>query len=557
MPTNIVSGSLAGAFLALCEDANTPRSLAAAMLLKAGEWDQLVSLDTDPSSYNSADAYFLDVCVSSFFRKTADLPTTFDRKAVAVSNFWKCERSCYLANERLSRFVENDRLAWSPEDERIGAFLHQVRKEAVSLIGYFPPSNPQGRHGPGATFLDRGKRSTVPHKMSSKPTLTRAALPHLFPWCGTAWAKACAAAGKDPIVVKGNRFTTVPKDCKKDRGIAVEPSINLFYQLGVGRALRARLKSSGLDLQHAQDVHRRVACEASKEGYLCTEDLSNASDTICTNLVKLVLPEPWYDLLWSLRSPYTRVDGKWLKLEKFSSMGNGYTFELETVVFTAVISAVMRTLGTDPVIGTNLFVYGDDIIFPAHLSSEVNAAMAYLGMTVNEAKSFVSGPFRESCGGDFFEGTDVRPYFLKETPSEPQELIALANGIRAMGTKSSQTLDPRFRRAWFRVLDAIPSRIRRLRGPIALGDLVIHDEEAQWQTRWRHGIRYIRVWRPARHRKVPWSNFRPEVILASALYGVESGANWHDANPDTRFRHCGVTPRDSVLGYKEGWTPYS
>lgn len=538
--SSVVSGFLASAFLALCEDTDTPRSLTAAMLFEASEWDQLVSLECNPKDYSSSDAYFVDKVVTDFFRKTKNLPTTFDRKAKALENFYKCEQGCYATNERLSPFLYGS-LA-DPRDERIAVFLRAVRKEASSILGSCPQEL-RGRFGPGATFSDRGVCATVPHKMSSHPSLTSSAWPFLLPWSGLAWATACATDGKAPSFVKGNRFTTVPKDCKKDRGIAVEPSINLFYQLGAGLAIRSRLRRVGIDLTCAQEVHKQVARDASIEGYLCTEDLSNASDTISTNLVRLVLPTAWFELLDSLRSPYTKVEGKWLKLEKFSSMGNGYTFELETVIYISVISAVMKSNGVEPLMGVNLYVFGDDIIFPAHLSQEVNAVLKFLGMTVNEAKSFVSGPFRESCGGDFFNGVDVRPFHLKELPCEPQHFITVANGLRRLGSydSASHLLDPRFRRAWFRILDALPSAIRRLRGPERLGDLVIHDDREHWQIRWRRGIRYIRVYRPARFRTVPWRVFRPEVILASAVYGVGDGER-------------GVMPRDAVAGYKVGWT---
>jgi hypothetical protein len=238
-------------------------------------------------------------------------------------------------------------------------------------------------------------------------------------------------------------------------------------------------------------------------------------------------------------------------------MGNGFTFELETVIFISVIAAVMQETGVEPLLGENLYVFGDDIIFPTECASDVNAALKFLGMTVNETKSFVSGNFRESCGGDYFSGMDVRPFFLKELPSEPQDFIAIANGIRRLGSKNPQGLFlvNRYRRAWFRILDAIPSAIRRCRGPETLGDLVIHDEVARWSTRWRSSIRYIRVWRPARFRKVPWRHFRPEVILASALYGVQSGDSFREKREP--FDSLGVTPRDAVMGYKLGWTPSS
>jgi hypothetical protein len=356
------------------------------------------------------------------------------------------------------------------------------------------------------------------------------------------WAKACASSGKEVSFVPGNRFTTVPKDCEKDRGIAIEPSINVFYQLGYGRVIRRRLKDSGIDLTNGQDIHRRLAREASIRGHLVTLDLSNASDTICRNLVKLLLPRKWFTVLNDLRSKKTEFRGRWHVLEKFSSMGNGFTFELETLIFLGLLLGLSRS-DHKLLPGKNVFVYGDDIILPSEYSKDVVPMLSFFGLTVNKRKTFVDGPFRESCGGDYFLGEDVRPYFLKELPNEPQQLISMANGIRALA-KDSKVRSRVIARAWLCILDALPSNIRSLRGPSDLGDLCVHDDEERWQFRWRHGIRYIKVYRPARYRKVSWSNFRPDVTLASAVYGVPWG-------------NGGIIPRNSLASYKIGWVPRS
>jgi hypothetical protein len=380
--------------------------------------------------------------------------------------------------------------------------------------------------------------ATIPDKMSSAPTITPDAWPFLFEWAGTLWSKATASSGRSPLFVPGNRFTTVYKDCTKDRGIAIEPSLNIFYQLSVGRKMRNRLRAWGIDLEHGQDIHRWVACEASKDGSLATVDLSNASDTICSNLVKLVLPPSWFEILDDLRSKKTLFKGRWFVLDKFSSMGNGFTFELETLIFLCLILAL------DPAhkAGDNVFVYGDDIIIPSGSFKAVDAMLKFLGMTPNQKKVFSDGSFRESCGGDYFDGVDVRPHFLKSSPNEPQQLIAFANGIRRQMT--SDTRRRVLLRTWLTILDGIPSSIRELRGPVSLGDLLIHDDEVRWRPRWRSSIRYFQVYRPAKFRKVSWKHFRPEVILASALLGVPYGGG-------------GVIPRDAVLGYRVGWVASS
>ncbi len=538
MPS-FLSTAVEKAVLRCFEDLATPVSLKACLLYRHGEWDQLSEMKVNPGHYRDSESYWRDACATSLLRKLRELPTTVDRSKVAEESFLECERECLRSNRRLYAYLCP---GLPGSDERVLSYITRARKIVLGIVGSKPPDI-QGKFGPGATFGDRGGLTTVPHKMSSEPTITPSAWPYHFQWLGTLWAKACETDGRYPVYTQGNRFTTVPKDCTKDRGIAVEPSINVFYQLGMGQALRRALKRSGIDLKMGQDIHRRVACEASIRGHLSTLDLSNASDTVCRNLVKLLLPPAWYEALDDLRSKKTLFRGKWHLLEKFSSMGNGFTFELETLVFLCLALAIDPT-GQKLVPGKNVFVYGDDIIVPTESSEAVIAALSFFGFSTNKTKSFVSGPFRESCGGDFFEGVDVRPHFLKESPIEPQQLISLANGIRRTCASGPKEREDILRKSWFGVLDALPNAIRDCRGPTDLGDLVVHDSEERWRPRWRGSIRYFRCYRPARYKHVPWRKFSPEVTLASAVYGLP----YNDGK---------IIPRDAVAGYKIGWVARS
>jgi len=531
--------------LRLYEDLATPYSLKCSLLFRAGEWDQLATCRPDPNNYLDSESYWRDASAGAIIRKLQELPTTVDRKAVAEETFLACERSCFRANLRLLPYLSPG----LPETELgVHEYFTRARKIASRILGHFPDVI-DGRFGPGATYGDRGRFTTVPDKMSSNPTLTTNAWSYHFPWSGTLWAHACASLGRKVSFVEGNRFTTVPKDADKDRGIAVEPSINIFYQLGYGHVIRSRLRKSGINLTDGQDIHRQVAREASIKGHLATMDLSNASDTICSNLVKLLLPRSWFEALDDLRSKKTLFRSSWYLLEKFSSMGNGFTFELESLIFLSLILALDPT-GQKLVPGVNVFVYGDDLIVPTEFSRAVISVLSFVGLTVNRRKTYIDGPFRESCGGDYFLGVDVRPHFLKESPNEPQQLISLANGLRRL-SKGEEGRSRHTHRAWLGILDALPNTIRQLRGPEGLGDLCVHDSKERWRYSWQdpitgalNGIRYFRCYRPARFRKVAWKNFSPEVTLAAAIYGVP----WNNGE---------IIPRDAVAGYKIGWVPYS
>jgi hypothetical protein len=519
------------------------------LLIRHNEWDQLFSLKCDPGFYSSAEEYRAANCATEFLRKL-DCPelTELDLEAITLEKWWWAEKECFKTNKRINEIVDFGTLLGVPVRYEILKFFEDLRKNLLSLIGSGPRHESIGRFGPGATVSDRSRRVTVADKMTSVPTLTTSAWPYLIPWTGTKWATACAGRGDEPRFVKGNHFFTVPKSATSRRSCGKEPSLNVFYQLGLGQDLRQRLKRQGIDLDDGQNVHRRVACDASRDARFCTIDLSSASDTLCDALVRVALPRRWHSALNDLRSPFTRVLGKWVKLEKFSSMGNGYTFELETAVFSAICMTVAPRL----IPGVDLFVYGDDIIVPSEFSEDVLSALRFCGFTPNRAKTFTEGAFRESCGGDFFDGEPVRAYYLKELPHEPQHFISLANGLNRV-LESFPKDSPRragLRRAWFRVLDTLPVHIRRCRGPQVLGDIVIHDHEERWSYRWRSsGIRWIRVYRPARFRGPRFKKFDRDVQLASAVYGIRL----RQSGSDGEF----IVARDGVTGYKVGWAAYS
>lgn len=546
-----MSAILQQVFPKLCAGMNSPRALTCYLLAKYEEWDQLVTLRAEPSHYLTAYDYYQAVVPTDFLRKCAGLPTSFDTEAAAVSTWWECERINKRSNDRLSPHLHNG--PFDLQQMRIHDFLMDAKKEIGLVMGRLPLFL-DGRHGPGSTFGDRSWRLTVLDKMSKRPTVALPAECLLYHWGRTAWSRGLTASHvdrSDPERVRGNRFTTVPKDAKTDRPIAIEPSINVFYQLAVGDMLKTRLYHHGIDLREGQERHRQEARDASVHDDMATIDLSSASDLVCYNLVKILLPEDWFTLLDSLRSPFTRINDKWVRLEKFSSMGNGYTFELETLLFLGLAMTTCRKLGVEPIPGHNIFVYGDDIILPKTVSRAFLSVLRYVGAKPNERKTFLSGNFRESCGGDFFRGHAVRPHYLKELPSEPQEYISLANGIRRIGSffNPVNPLESVVRGAWFACLDQAPADVRKCRGPASLGDLVFHDGREYWSTKTRNSRRYFRVYRPVTRGKQVY-RFQPGPLLAAALLHLRG-------MPDSSGWTAYLGYRNNVRGYKLGWVQLS
>jgi len=181
-----------------------------------------------------------------------------------------------------------------------------------------------------------------------------------------------------------NRVELVPKNWKTHRTIACEPEGNIALQLAFDsfckRKLRSRLK---IDLSD-QSRNQRLAHESSVHGKLCTVDLKAASDRLALNVVHLLFPRGWVDYFLATRSPCWKAsDGALKPYHKLSSMGNGYTFTIETLVF----AAICKSLGSK-----EFSVYGDDIIIETELYEPLVEMLSYLGFEVNQEKSHVSMP---------------------------------------------------------------------------------------------------------------------------------------------------------------------
>lgn len=531
--------------LEILEEVGGTKAVAISIMERHNDFSGLIHLDVEPSRYVNPVDYFRDAQALALVSKFKDLKVAgVDRKQNAILKWYEAEHQCYKSNERLNPFLFN---SFVEEDKAISAFFAAVRKKIESWIGSRPPSldRVEGRFGPGATFSDRGRLTTVPDKMTSVPTLTTGAYWYILPYLESMWGRSNVSSSKGLDFVRGNRFATVPKTWKTDRAIAIEPAINVFYQLGFGTSIRKRLlANTGWNLDSAQDTHRAIARSASLTGEFATLDLSSASDTVSRNLVKLLLPPRWFEELDALRSPSTFVDGHWVQLEKFSSMGNGYTFELETIIFAAISSAWLEECGHGGILGSDLFVFGDDIIVPTETASSLVSVLSFCGFSINKSKSFINGPFRESCGGDYWLGLDVRPWFRKEPWVQPLDLVSDINSLRKALVRLSDLIgSPSSYRSWHYMLEQIPLPYRNYRGPEQLGDCVIHDDESRWRFRWKDSIRLFRTV-VNKSRSLPWHHWRPEIVLACAVYGVGDG-------------RLGITPRDPSSSYRSQWAPFS
>lgn len=513
-------------FKAVLSHLDTPVSLTTWLLIENREWDQLATRWVDPQHYPegifNALRFRKDTLAVDLLRK-APLPTTIDRRSEALAAWERAETQCYHTNELMLRLLS---CRVSPEERRFADFLSGVQKRLKRWLGPLPDEL-LGAFGPGTCVEYKGGNPTVVDKIWLTPTTTPAAA-HLFGvfYGRTLWGHERTRAGLPfQATSRGNRLTTVPKDGKTDRPICIEPLGNLWLQLGLGRHLKKRLGLCGLPKflgtsreifpglsvvePDPQEIHRRLVA-GDLRGRFSTIDLSSASDTIALELVRAVVPPDWFDVFDDCRSHMTLVDTsgvkRWRLLEKFSSMGNGFTFELETFIFLALVCEAFNLIP-----GVDCWVFGDDIIVPEKHARSCMNLLTRCGFTPNLRKSYVSGPFRESCGAYCHSGLDTKPVRISDVPDSVPALMALHNSLFSWGIPFS---------ALRQLREAIPLRFR-VYGPNQAGDIVLHG--GKWKPAVRRGfsgITWVRGVSLEPQDAIPLDRWSPELAMSAILLGV-------------------------------------
>lgn len=227
----------------------------------------------------------------------------------------------------------------------------------------------------------------------------------------------------------------VSKDAGIDRMIFKEPELNGYFQKGMGTYIRKKLANykvftpDGMNISTSGDLNQRLAHAGSRYGHISTVDAERASDSLSLALYERLFPESWYNWFLKLRSPYSMIDGHAHKNELMSGMGNGFTFEAESLIFYAIgCAAAKRSKLHNASIYVS--VHGDDLTVPSDVFDDVCLAYEAAGIVVNKSKSFSQGPFRESCGGHYFNGHSVKPFYVKtQTGNKRGDWFWLANSL--------------------------------------------------------------------------------------------------------------------------------
>jgi len=219
------------------------------------------------------------------------------------------------------------------------------------------------------------------------------------------------------------RVITVPKTLKTPRIIAVEPTCMQYTQQALAERFHEYLEEDDISKGFLgftdQGPNRLMACEGSITGSYASLDLSEASDRVSNQLVLGLFSKhsTLSGAVQACRSRKADVPGHGvIRLAKFASMGSALCFPVEAMVFTTIVLLGIQDELRRPVTRNDLKslryqvrVYGDDIIVPSRYVRSVIERLETFGLRVNSSKSYWNGKFRESCGGDYYDGTDVTP----------------------------------------------------------------------------------------------------------------------------------------------------
>lgn len=414
---------------------------------------------------NFRDLYLL----KEVLRKYPDWDIGVDTKQAALISFLEDEQLNAKTNERLHHY--------NGENPRVSQILDLAARKAVMVLGDFRWDwwLEGCRFGPGATTRLSASSASVARKLSGIPhcTFAASALARELLSLNPHWAWRISPGRETELALElceCDRYEVVPKNAETGRGIGIGPCMNILMQLGMGYSMRRKMARWGINLND-QSINQERARIGSLTGMLATLDLKGASQSVTQALVWKELGNhshdfcdpTWYRMLDALRTEYALIDGKPHKYELFSAMGNGYTFELESLIFWTLAQATCEFLG----VPADVTVYGDDLIVPVETVPLLIEVLGWCGFRLNEKKSFWSTSadghiFRESCGKHYLDGTDVTPFYVDTPLERVDQVVLLANNLLRWATNvEAGYRDGRIAPVYYWVLSHLPEAARK------------------------------------------------------------------------------------------------
>lgn len=233
--------------------------------------------------------------------------------------------------------------------------------------------------------------------------------------------------------------TCVPKNYKTPRIICPEPAYAASKKQGILRAIRDCISGAPSGMQifddSDQSTNQELAFLGSRDGNYATIDKTSASDSISAALMSRILPNDVWEAIWPYYvSWFVTEKGQYVHKDMFASSGDPICFILEGCLFSALEMVAedlvdefegVRTTTRKCYTGR---VFGDDVITNVKYYQTYCDIAELLGCIINQEKSYADGPFRESCGTDFFYGMNVsaRYWPRKEIDaSNPERVVSI------------------------------------------------------------------------------------------------------------------------------------
>lgn len=435
--------------------------------LRARDWGTVLALTkaNPPQTYADWRQYYAACQVEHLFKKLPIPGADLALRQAAFGTLMADEHRNRRTNQRfaimmnVSRSTNAGDLRFEHKHALYRRLMRRMQRFIASTLGASPDF---GRiaakcdFGPGSC-VGVGGDSTHPYAKFDKLTCSDAAM---APFSSAVWEhhqfRALFLPHRGDVVCVDpdyfreemsrwvtradyNKIDFVPKNANTHRTTAGEPVGNGWVQRGIGEEMADLLRARCPWVNHRdQTRNQRLAKRASNIDEpvpLATIDLKSSSQSFATRMVQCAfLQAPgWFDLMNRTRSANWRCkvdpDAKTYatgSYELFVSMGNGFCFPLQMVIYSAAIEACYAEFGPRK---RTYGVFGDDLIVEQRVALLLIEWLRFLGIKTNTDKTFVFGPFRESCGADFWDGVNVRPYVLDQLPDTDRQLVKVANGI--------------------------------------------------------------------------------------------------------------------------------
>lgn len=546
----------------LLEELNSARSLALAISFRNALYktvDLTLLKELDPHVFDDAHTYQIHKQAIALFKKSTYIAYDGDATAESIENFLLVDLQCVISDNKVRTLGLYEKGILQKASEYISQTLGEIPNYDEIFTGLtFSSGSVSGIGGDDVNIVTKLEDFVqLPLSKGATPFLS-----YLL---------------RDPLVTSLYRNTypadyaelfCVPKQYNKVRVAAKSQLGNMLLQRPIGLFIGKRLRQRcGIDIATQQDFHKFIV--SNYWDCYATIDQSDASDRICVELCKALLPYDWFRLLNLTRHRYLKIKDydQLYSMHKMANQGNGFIFELQTLIYYALAKATVCVLhGEERANKTLISVFGDDMICEEAFAPAISRTLEFCGQKINFDKSFFSGRFKESCGVDTFDGFNIRPKYIKQFSKNLRGFYELANFIRSLydcnlvgGNRS--ILDVR---AYQRCITAIKDK-HVIFGNVSYGDACIHAPTSDYQLLknhckqwrfgyWKRGTYYqpLLVEAPKEQRSEEFNGRWVRKPLATTTMNEEQVRVWGSISEMRRYQDAAIVY--ALLGYDSNGT---